>query len=109
MSFVFTQPLTFSSLSTRYVKCVVSTQENGVQSDPTTGTIEFAFVADDIEPVSANWQSASWEITSDEYLGRCLVGPSGAVTLTAGAYDVWVRFTKAPEIIIEKIGHLVVY
>lgn len=109
MSFTFGQPPTFSNLSTRYVKCVVSTQENGIQSDPTTGTIEFAFVEDDIEPISGDWVSGSWETTSDEYLGRCLVGPGGSITLAAGSYDVWVRFTKTPEVVSEKIGYLVIY
>lgn len=105
----FQSPPTFSALSTRYVKCVVSTTENGVKSDPTTGTVDFAFVLDGIEPTVLDWKVGSWETATDEYLGRCLVGPSGTVTLSAGSYDVWVRFTKSPETVIEKVGYLVIY
>lgn len=106
---IFSQPTAFSALSTRYIKCVVSTQENGVTSNPTTGTIEFAFLVDGVSPVSGDWKAGSWETTDTEYLGRCLVGPSGVITLTAGSYDVWVRYTKSPETIIEKVGYLVIY
>lgn len=105
----FRQPPSFSVLSTRYIKCVVSTMENGIATDPTTGTIEFAFKADGVAPVSGDWKAGSWETATTEYIGRCLVGPSGTVTLTAGSYDVWVRYTKSPEIIIEQIGYLVIH
>lgn len=106
---IFSQPPAFSTLSTRYIKCVVSTQENGVASNPTSGTIEFAFMADGTDPGALNWKSGSWETAGDEYLGRCLIGPSGTVTLSAGSYDVWIRYIKAPETIIEKVGYLVIY
>jgi hypothetical protein len=108
MSFLIQAP-SFSTLSTRYIKCSVSTRENGLLADPTTGTIDFAFLNDAIEPASWDWKAGTWETTSEEYLGRCLVGPSGSITLAAGSYDVWVRFTKTPEVIIEKVGYLVIY
>jgi hypothetical protein len=109
MNLAYSEPPSFSTLSTRFVKCTVSAQENGLLIDPTTGTIEFAFMADSVEPASLNWKTGSWEIGLGEYLGRCLVGPSGTITLAASSYDVWVRYTKAPETIIEKIGYLVIY
>jgi hypothetical protein len=109
MPFRFVQPPRFSTLSTRYVKCYISVTQSGVQIDPTTGTVEFAFVADGVTPGSSDWKTGSWETTSDEYLGRCLVGPTGTVTLTAATYDVWVRYTKTPEVIAEMIGHLAIY
>jgi hypothetical protein len=109
MPFKFVAPPNFSTLSTRFVKCWVSVTQSGVQIDPTTGTVEFAFVADDVTPGASDWKAGTWESTGFEYLGRCLVGPSGVVTLTAGSYEVWVCYTKAPESIVEKIGHLVIY
>jgi hypothetical protein len=108
MPFRFVQPPRFSTLSTRFVKCVVSATQAGVQIDPTTGTVEFAFMGDGSDPGASDWKAGSWETTSDEYLGRCLVGPTGTVALTAGSYEVWCRYTKAPEIVVEKIGHLAI-
>jgi len=109
MSFRFVEPASFSVLSTRYIKCYASVVQNGSQIDPTSGTIEFAFVGDDVIPGLSDWVSGSWETTSDEYLGRCLVGPTGTTALAVGSYDVWVRYTKSPEIVVEKIGYLVIY
>lgn len=108
MSFRFVQPARFSVLSTRYVKCSVSVTQSGSQIDPTTGTVAFAFVGDDITPGLSDWVSGSWETTSDEYLGRCLVGPDGTTTLSVGSYDVWIRYIKAPETVAEKIGYLTI-
>ena len=109
MPFRFVQPPRFSTLSTRYVKCYVNVTQSGAVIDPTTGSIEFAFVGDGALPATGDWKVGSWETTFNEYLGRCLVGPTGTVTLTAGSYDVWLRYIKAPETFVERIGHLVIY
>lgn len=109
MPFKFVAPPKFSTLSTRFVKCWVSVTQSGAQIDPTTGTVEFAFVTDGTTPGSSDWKAGSWESTGFEYLARCLVGPSGVISLTAGTYDVWIRYTKAPESIVESIGHLYIY
>ncbi len=108
MAFKFVQPPSFSVLSTRFIKCWISVTQSGVQIDPTTGTVEFAFKADNTTPQEIDWQDGSWESTSYEYLGRCLVGPSGTIALSAGEYDVWVRYTRSPEIVIENVGNLVI-
>lgn len=108
MAFRFGQPASFSTLSTRYIKCAVSATQDGSSIDPTIGTVEFAFVGDDVTPGPSDWVIGSWETTSNEYLGRCLVGPEGDTTLVAGSYDVWIRYTKAPETVAEKIGYLVI-
>jgi len=109
MPFKFVAPPKFSTLSTRYVKCWVSVTEYGVQVDPTSGTVEFAFVAEGAVPGSSDWKAGSWESTGFEYLARCLVGPSGVISLPANTYDVWVRYTKSPEEVIEAIGNLFIY
>lgn len=109
MTFRFVEPPSFSTLSTRYVKCRASVTQNDIAIDPTSGTIEFAFMADNMIPEEADWLDGSWETTSAEYLGRCLVGPDGIVSLTADEYDVWIRYTKSPETLIENIGNLVIY
>lgn len=109
MPFKFVAPPRFSALSTRYVKCWISVTQSGSQIDPTTGTVEFAFKQGNATPGASDWKTGSWETTPFEYMGRCLVGPNGTVALTAGSYDVWVRYTKAPETIIEEIGSLTIY
>jgi len=109
MAFKFVQPPRFSILSTRYVKCWISVTQSGAQIDPTSGTVEFAFMASNVTPGVGNWVDGSWESTPYEYIGRCLVGPNGDIQLAAGSYDVWVRYTKAPETIVEEIGSLTLY
>jgi hypothetical protein len=109
MPFRFVQPPRFSVLSTRYVKCWISVSQSGSQIDPTSGTVEFAFMATNATPGESDWKTGTWESTPFEYLGRCLVGPDGTVALSAGSYDVWVRYTKAPETVVEEIGSLTIY
>lgn len=109
-------PVRVSSLSTTYVKCRISAKENGVDANPTSGTVEFAFIPDSASnpnPVSGDWKAGSWESALDggvySYWGRCLIGSGGVVTLTAGSYDVWVRVTKSPEVVIDNVGVLNIY
>ncbi len=105
-------PVTVSSLSTTYVKCRISATENGVASDPTTGTVDFAFLSEadeQTDPESGDWSTGLWETASDGYWGKCLVGPSGVATLAKGSYDVWVRVTKTPEEVIDRVGVLNIY
>lgn len=104
-------PVSISVLSTAYVKCQISATEGGTTVDPTSGTVEFAFISEALgtSPVSGDWKAGSWETGSDGgYWGRCLVGPSGTVTLAAGSYDVWTRITKAPETVVKRVGILVI-
>lgn len=112
MSVKFQQAIRISVLSTTYVLCRVSATENGVASNPTTGTVQFAFVPesqDNASPASSAWVAGSWETGADGYWARCLVGPSGVATLTTGNYDVWVQVTKAPETVIDRVGVLSIY
>lgn len=78
--------------------------------NPTTDTVEMAFMATDGEPTAPDWKSASWETDTgpnpDRYYARCLVGPTGTVALVDGRYSVWVRVTDAPEVPIRRVGVL---
>lgn len=107
------RPVSFSVLATQYVKCQISATEAGVTSDPSTGTVEFAFISEannGSSPTSGDWKSGSWETgTFGGYWGRCLVGPTGGViALPVGSYDVWVRVTKSPEVVVKMVGTLVI-
>lgn len=76
-------------------------------------SVEMAFPAAGAAPASGDWKPATWltvtATTPDTYYARCLVGPAGTVTLTAGSYDVWVRVTDSPEVpVLRAPGQLVI-
>jgi hypothetical protein len=105
----FKQAVRISVLSTTYVLCRVSATENGAAANPTSGTVHFAFIPesqDNASPASSAWVVGSWETGTDGYWARCLVGPSGTTTLTANNYDVWIKVTKSPETVIDRVGVL---
>ena len=87
-----------SVLSTEYLRYVITTTVGGVHYNPTSDHVQFAFPAQGQAP--ATWVDGSWETLTapTEYVARCLIGPSGAVTLTAGTWDVWIKITDSPEI-----------
>lgn len=99
--------LRLSSLSTEYVKVPVSIKVNGAVVNPTSYVVKMAFKTSG-EPIEADWKTASWETAGTTYYVRCLVGPSGDVTLADGSYDIWLRITGAPEIPVRTIGRLIV-
>lgn len=98
--------LKVSSLSTEYIRVSVSVTKAGIPFDPTGDTVQMAFPLPNVEPVLADWKASSWESTGGNYWARCLVGPSGTVTLADGNYDVWVKITDSPEIPVRKVGSL---
>ncbi len=98
-------PYTFSATSLEHVVAPVSAHRNGAAVDPTGDTVAMAFIASPPEtaaPTAGDWKSASWETNTaanpDLYEARCLVGPSGAITLTPGTWYVWVKITDSPEV-----------
>ena len=112
MAINFKQAVRVSALSTTYVQCRVSATEAGAASNPTSGTVEFAFVAesqDNASPASSAWVSGSWDTGTNDYWAKCLVGPDGAAELAVGSYDVWIKVTKSLETVVDKIGVLSIY
>lgn len=98
--------------SLEYVAVNVSAKEAGAFINPTSDTVTMAFTLNGDDPVSADFKSASWETDSttnpDTYTALCLVGPSGAVTLTPGSYSVWVKVVDTPETPIIPVNGLLV-
>lgn len=90
--------LVVSPLSLVYVKQQVSAVKSGAVYDPTGDTVQLAFLPFGQQPASGDWKAASWETISSKYYARCLVGPGGAITLTNGRYQIWVKITDNPEI-----------
>lgn len=77
--------------------------------NPTSDSVVFAFTAPGTKPTgSTTWYAGSWEIANGNYLARCLVGPTGTVTLAAGTYSVWVKITDSPEIPVLEVDTLIV-
>lgn len=98
-------PHTFSAASLEDVLVPVTARSSGSAVDPTSSTVQMAFLDEPPEtasPESGDWKTASWETNAvpepDQYEAKCLVGPSGTVTLAAGTYYVWVKVTGSPEI-----------
>lgn len=95
---------TIPASSLVHVMVPVAAKRNGVAVDPTSDTVQMAFLDEDPEtasPASDDWKTASWEtnsaVTPNQYEAKCLVGTGGATTLTSGTWWVWVKVTDSPE------------
>ena len=98
--------------SLKYVRYSVTATVNGVPRDPTGDVVQFAFVAQGVNPTSGDLKAASWETVTgppSQFVARCLVGPGGTVALTKGRYQVWIKITDAPEIPLDPIGLLEIF
>lgn len=104
-------PHTFSATSLEHVLASVAAQRNGSPVNPTADTVQMAFISSPREtaaPTAGDWKTASWETNTapepDQYTAVCLVGPGGAITLTAGTYYVWVKISDSPEVPVAYAG-----
>lgn len=98
-----------ANTSLEYVRVPVSATEEGITQNISTTVVSMAFLAEGSDPPSsgsAAWKSAGWETdestTPDTYYARALVGPGGVQQLTAGTWDVYVKITDSPEVVIRK-------
>lgn len=98
-----------SILATTYMRCTVSATDSGSPVNPTTGTVEFAFLTNESNPASGDWHAGVWETAGDEYLGRILLGPNGTYDLAVATYNVWIRVVYSGETVVENIGEFYVY
>lgn len=107
---VLMQTVPLSALSLEYVRWTVWADENGLIVDPTSGTVEAAFMLTNTEqPQTGDWKAASWTTTSiGGFVAQCLVGPGGAFAPTAQTiYAVWLRITFAGgEQVVRQTGSL---
>jgi hypothetical protein len=92
-----------SQLATEYVLIPVAATKAGIPYNPTSDTVQFAFmpVATQV-PQNTDWVSGSWDTDTTNiiypYSAKCLVGPSGTITLGIGMYVIYVKITDNPEI-----------
>jgi len=75
---------------------------SGAYVDPTTDTVKFAFLPDDVQPTPSDWVAGSWEtevgLSGPVYNAICLVGPGGTITLSPGTYRTYIQVIDNPEI-----------
>jgi hypothetical protein len=96
--------------SLQFVYAPVQAVLAGNPYDPTGDVVNMAFIPTSDDPGVSDWMAASWDPGGGPsvFLARCLVGPGGAVTLVAGAYQVWVQIYDTPEIPILRSDRLLV-
>jgi hypothetical protein len=100
-----------SSLATTYVRIPVYTDNLGVPVNPTSYTVNMAFITAlaNAQPASGDWKAASWATTAQGgYVAQCLVGPSGGtITLVNGTtYNVWIQIIASPETFVANAGQV---
>ncbi len=91
--------VTMNRLSREYVFWPLIT-ENSL----TGVTAEVALLIAGVQPVEADWKTASIFINGDLKYVRALVGPDGDVVPAVGVYQSWVRLTASPERPVRRPG-----
>lgn len=101
----------FSRLSTQYYLVPVAAAKAGVPYNPTSDTVQFAFMPQATQvPGNSDWVAGSWDtVTSNllyPYSAKCLVGPAGTTSLGIGTYYVYLKIADSPEIPVLIAGQL---
>lgn len=91
-----------SHLSTEYLLVPVSAVKNGSPYNPTGDTVQFAFMPAPTQvPQNTDWVAGAWDTDSGNliypYSAKCLIGPSGIISLGLGTYTIYVKITDNPE------------
>lgn len=94
--------------SLEYVRAVVEPARDGAEFDPSTGSVEFAFLTGATRPLTGDWKTGDWEQVGSRWIARINVGPGGTTNPGAGTWSVWVRLDLDPERPVREIGTLVV-
>jgi hypothetical protein len=105
--------IVISHLSTEYVLVPISATKEGVSYNPTGDVVLFAFMPNAVQqPGVSDWQTASWDTDTTNiiypYSAKCLVGPSGVITLGTGNYVIYVKIEDNPETPVLVAGQLVI-
>ena len=94
-----------SHLSTEYVHVGVQSSDG---LNPNDIFADLAFTAKGVYPVSGDWKDALVTGSPGRLVLKVLVGPTGAVTLAPGPYDVWVRIDDTPEDLVREAGTILI-
>ena len=100
-----------SHLSLDYVTVPVAATQAGAAYNPSPDTVQFAFMPTPTQvPQNADWQTGSWDTVPTSilfpYQAKCLVGPSGTITLGIGSYEVYIKIADSPEVPVLIAGNL---
>ncbi len=101
-----------TSLSSPYLRYVVTALVNGSNVNPTLDVVSFAVLAQGVDPQVGDWKAGSWETVTGppvQYVAKVQVGPLGVQTLSKGMFTVWIRIVDSPETIITPVGQVQVY
>jgi hypothetical protein len=105
--------VTISHLSTEYVIVPISANKEGISYNPTGDEVFMAFMPNAIQqPGNTDWMTSSWDTDTTNiiypYAVKCLVGPSGVITLNPGTYVLFVKIEDNPETPVLTVGQLIV-
>lgn len=98
-----------NTLNTVFVLAPVKLEDpiTGAQIDPTGYTVQLAFTAVTVKPVSGDWVAAAWRAGGPPYIAQTLVGPAnGGRVLPAGNYMMWAKVFANPELPVLPCGFL---
>jgi hypothetical protein len=100
-----------SHLSLKYYVVPVAASKAGVPYNPTSDTVQFAFMPTPVQvPQDGDLVTGSWDTNPSSFLypynAKCLVGPGGAITLGIGTYIVYQKTTDNPQIPFDIVGQL---
>lgn len=101
--------LVISQLSVQYVHCSVAATLGGVDVDPTGDIVALAFVPQGTTPAPTDFVTGSWvqdaTTVPTTHFARVLIGPPpGAIVLTPGLVDIYLKITDNPETPVLKAG-----
>lgn len=102
---------TMSVQSLQYVQAYVTATVGGAPYNPTVDVVEFAFTSGSTQPDT--WHAGSWDTSqpnpqTSTYCAQILIGPTGAVTLPAGRYNIWIKIHDNPETPVLPAGQLTI-
>lgn len=105
--------LTISHLSTEYILIPISVTKAGDPFNPTSDEVQFAFMPNPVQqPGMSDWVTGEWDTDTSNiiypYNAKCLVGPTGTITLGTGAYSIYVKVFDDPETPVLVAGQLIV-
>jgi len=100
-----------SQLATLYYLVPVKAAKSGLTYNPVSDPVSFAFMPQATQvPGNSDWVIGSWDTNAASvlypYSAKCLIGPSGTITLGIGTYYVYLRITDSSEIPVLIAGSL---
>jgi hypothetical protein len=102
--------ISFSVLSTEQVAVDITAMTGGESSNPTSSTVQFAFINGPSNPQSDDWKTGSWASVNAPYIAEILVGPdNGGLALATGSYMIWVKIIATPQVPVFHVGTLRIF